>query len=200
MCGDNYSTIFQTTPEDLDMRNHISHYVADSQGAVYPIMRSRVHHKKGKLVMNRSLSRSLCGIPANVTKADFGIIVNRMCRMLFPFAFSVFNAVYWTVIASWRATKINQWWINTYWSPIGCLSILLLIGSLLLTPLVIPGKALTLISQLFEEIIGHIIPVCVKTRLTLFKLQKVFGVFVSFLAIKIIERFLHKLSWLNCFM
>ncbi|XP_020896323.1 gamma-aminobutyric acid receptor alpha-like [Exaiptasia diaphana] len=89
-----------TTPEDLDMRNHISHYVADSQGAVYPIMRSRIHHRKGKLVMNRSLSRSLCGIPANVTKADFGIIVNRMCRLLFPFAFSVFNAVYWTVIAS----------------------------------------------------------------------------------------------------
>ncbi|XP_031556304.1 gamma-aminobutyric acid receptor alpha-like [Actinia tenebrosa] len=90
------ATTPMTSPED------ISHYIADCQGAVYPIMRSRLHtqRKKKTLVMNPKFSKSFCGFPSHVTRGNMGLVCNQLCRILFPVSFLVFNAAYWTVLAS----------------------------------------------------------------------------------------------------
>ena len=89
-------------PEEPEVRSRISYYVADSQGAVYPIVRSvsgmKTQRRRG--ILKKRFPRRLCGLPEEVTSDNLGMVINNLCRMLFPSAFLLFNLVYWVSIAN----------------------------------------------------------------------------------------------------
>lgn len=86
-------------PEEPEIRSRVSYYVADSQGAVYPIVRS-VSGLKRRSILKPRFPKKLCGLPVQITKENLGMVINNFCRILFPFAFMLFNLVYWVVIAN----------------------------------------------------------------------------------------------------
>ena len=85
-------------PEEPDIRSRVSYYVADSQGAVYPIVRS-VSGLKRRSILKPRFPKKLCGLP-KITKENLGMVINNFCRFLFPTAFLLFNIVYWLAIAN----------------------------------------------------------------------------------------------------
>ncbi|XP_022799766.1 gamma-aminobutyric acid receptor alpha-like isoform X2 [Stylophora pistillata] len=85
-------------PEEPDIRSRVSYFVADSQGAVYPIVRSVSGLKKRTLLTQR-FPKKLCGVPIKVTRDNLGVALNNLCRFLFPSSFLLFNLVYWVGIA-----------------------------------------------------------------------------------------------------
>ncbi|XP_074611287.1 glycine receptor subunit alpha-3-like [Acropora palmata] len=85
-------------PEETAEARRVSYYVADSQGAVYPIVRS-VSGLKRRNILKQGFPKSLCGMPLNVTRDNLGMVLNNFCRVLFPTAFVFFNLIYWLAIA-----------------------------------------------------------------------------------------------------
>ena len=85
--------------EEPETRSRASYYVADSHGAVYPIVRS-VSGLKSKNILKPSFLKRVCGLPSHITKDTLGIALNNFCRVLFPSAFLLFNLIYWLVIAT----------------------------------------------------------------------------------------------------
>ena len=85
--------------EEPETRSRASYYVADSHGAVYPIVRS-VSGLKSKNILKPSFLKRICGLPSHITKDTLGIALNNFCRVLFPLAFLLFNLIYWLVIAT----------------------------------------------------------------------------------------------------
>ncbi|CAH3172375.1 unnamed protein product [Porites evermanni] len=85
--------------EEPETRSRASYYVADSHGAVYPIVRS-VSGLKSKNILKPSFLKRICGLPSHITKDTLGIALNNFCRVLFPSAFLLFNLIYWLVIAT----------------------------------------------------------------------------------------------------
>ncbi|EDO40599.1 predicted protein [Nematostella vectensis] len=89
--------------EEAEARARISYYIADAQGAVYPIMRNRtqtsIPNKRASMILSPHFARSFCGLP-NLTHKNLGVVCNQVCRALFPMAFLIFNAVYWAALAS----------------------------------------------------------------------------------------------------
>lgn len=85
--------------EEPETRSRASYYVADSHGAVYPIVRS-VSGLKSKNILKPSFLKRICGLPTHITKDNLGIALNNFCRVLFPSAFLLFNLIYWLVIAT----------------------------------------------------------------------------------------------------
>lgn len=85
-------------PEEPEARSRVSYYVADSQGAVYPIVCS-VSGLKRKSILKQGFPKRLCGLPMHVTKENLGMVINNFCRFLFPTAFLLFNLIYWVTIA-----------------------------------------------------------------------------------------------------
>ncbi|XP_048584383.1 glycine receptor subunit alpha-3-like [Nematostella vectensis] len=92
-----------TATEEAEARARISYYIADAQGAVYPIMRNRtqtsIPNKRASMILSPHFARSFCGLP-NLTHKNLGVVCNQVCRALFPMAFLIFNAVYWAALAS----------------------------------------------------------------------------------------------------
>ncbi|XP_078353102.1 glycine receptor subunit alpha-3-like [Oculina patagonica] len=86
-------------PEEPEIRSRVSYFIADSQGAVYPIVRSASGLKRRSILKPR-LPKKLCGLPVKVTKENLGMVINNFCRFLFPSAFLLFNLVYWVSIAN----------------------------------------------------------------------------------------------------
>ena len=86
-------------PEEPEIRSRVSYFVADSRGAVYPIVHSASGLKKRSL-LSFCFRQNFCGLSARVTRENLGMILNNFCRFLFPCSFLFFNLVYWVVIAN----------------------------------------------------------------------------------------------------
>ncbi|XP_027056809.1 gamma-aminobutyric acid receptor subunit beta-like [Pocillopora damicornis] len=86
-------------PEEPEIRSRVSYFVADSRGAVYPIVHSASGLKKRSL-LSFCFRQKFCGLSARVTRENLGMILNNFCRFLFPCSFLFFNLVYWVVIAN----------------------------------------------------------------------------------------------------
>ncbi|XP_068726094.1 gamma-aminobutyric acid receptor subunit alpha-6-like isoform X1 [Montipora capricornis] len=84
-------------PDEPEVRR-VSYYVADSNGAVYPIVR-RASGLKRRSILKQGFPKRLCELPLHVTKDNLGMVINNFCRVLFPSAFVFFNLIYWLTIA-----------------------------------------------------------------------------------------------------